>query len=180
MKDIQFSGNTGADACAAPQPSAELLHTKNFCARFVSILAVRQHLMVCRDSERSCYHVELDMSGSAASYEAGDHVGIYVENNTDIVEKVCRLLQHSPDTILQFKHPPGNPDRLAPCPAGVDAHWTEMDDPLTRMRHRFQAWLIAFSTLKMKLGMRWPEKLGHTLRDCIAHSTRRLACVLLA
>lgn len=59
------------------------------------------------------------MTGSAASYEAGDHVGIYIENGTDIVEKVCRLLQHSPDTILQFKHPPGNPDRLAPCPTGV-------------------------------------------------------------
>ena len=58
------------------------------------------------------------MTGSAASYEAGDHVGIYVENEPDIVDKVCRLLQHSPDTILQFKHPPGNPDRLAQCPAG--------------------------------------------------------------
>ncbi|KAK9840231.1 hypothetical protein WJX74_005974 [Apatococcus lobatus] len=90
------------------------------------------------DSERSCYHVELDMTGSAASYEAGDHVGIYVENEPDIVGRVCRLLQHSPDTVLHFKHPPGNPDRLAPCPAGnvtlrtAVAQWTDVLSPMRK------------------------------------------------
>ncbi len=73
---------------------------------------------ICRDSERSCYHLELDMSGSAASYEAGDHVGIYIENGEDIVDEVCRLLQHSPETVLRLQHPAGNPDRLPPCPSG--------------------------------------------------------------
>ncbi|PSC71305.1 NADPH-cytochrome P450 reductase isoform A [Micractinium conductrix] len=41
---------------------------------------------------RSCVHVELDISGCQASYEAGDHVAVFAENSPAVVEAAARVL----------------------------------------------------------------------------------------
>lgn len=56
-------------------------------------------------SDRSCVHVELDISKSKASYEAGDHIGVFPENNSDVVRQAAALLGKPLDFCFTFGMP---------------------------------------------------------------------------
>lgn len=56
-------------------------------------------------SDRSCVHVEVDISGADAHYEAGDHVAVYAQNSSAVVEEVGRLLGQPLDTVICLKAP---------------------------------------------------------------------------
>ena len=64
-------------------------------------------------SERSCLHVELDISGSGLTYEAGDHVGILPNNDPALVEEAAALLGQPLDTVFNLAVPVGNPNDLS-------------------------------------------------------------------
>ena len=76
-----------------------------------SVLLVRE--LHQPGSDRSCLHVELDTGGSGMDYEAGDHVGIFVENSAAAVAEAAQLLGMPLDTVFSLRVPDGNSDHLS-------------------------------------------------------------------
>jgi NADPH-ferrihemoprotein reductase len=60
-----------------------------------------------RASDRSCVHVELDISRApkALRYETGDHVAVYAANSTAVVEVAALALGLPLDTVFTLKAP---------------------------------------------------------------------------
>ena len=55
-----------------------------------------------KGGDRSCMHIELDITGSNLTYIAGDHVAILPENNPELVCRIGELLGVDLDTVFSL------------------------------------------------------------------------------
>jgi len=57
-----------------------------------------------RDSTKNVYHIELDIDGSAITYQAGDSLGVVTNNSESIVEKFAQIHHFNTKKTVTYKH----------------------------------------------------------------------------
>lgn len=77
---------------------------------------VRMNQELHTGGDRSCRHVEFDISGSRLRYEAGDHVAVYPTNDTELVEKFGELLHVDLDTVFTLTNVDEDSSKKHPFP----------------------------------------------------------------
>ncbi|XKL60361.1 hypothetical protein PGB90_001377 [Kerria lacca] len=81
---------------------------------FLSAIKVNRELHTSGD--RSCAHIEFDIEGSKMRYEAGDHVGVFPENNVELVNKIGELLNVNLDIVFTLTNTDEDSSKKHPFP----------------------------------------------------------------
>ncbi|XP_050457452.1 NADPH--cytochrome P450 reductase isoform X3 [Cataglyphis hispanica] len=99
-------------------------------------------------SERSCMHIEFDITDSKIRYEAGDHLAVYPVNNAELVNKIGEQCGASLDTVFTLtntdeestkKHP-------FPCPCSYRTALTHYLDITSNPRTHVLKELAEYAT----------------------------------
>ena len=80
---------------------------------FMAPVAVHRELH--KSGDRSCMHIEFDISGSKLRYDAGDHVAVFPTNDADIVEKLGARLSADLGTVFTLTNLDGSCFLLLDC-----------------------------------------------------------------
>lgn len=92
-------------------------NTKN---PFLATMTVNRELH--KGGDRSCMHIELDITGSKLSYVAGDHVAIYPINDPAQVEKIGQILDVDLDVVFSLTNVDGEATKVNPFPCPTTYH----------------------------------------------------------
>lgn len=88
------AGSAGSAAAAAPAES-QYSRSNPFQAEVITTVNLNG-----RGSERETRHLELSLEGSGLTYEPGDVVGVYPENDPSLVEQIIAVMKWSPDEAV--------------------------------------------------------------------------------
>lgn len=53
--------------------------------------------------DRSCMHIEFDISGSKMRYDAGDHLAMYPVNDEDLVTRLSQITNSDLNTVSSHR-----------------------------------------------------------------------------
>lgn len=67
---------------------------------FMSQMTLKRELH--NGGDRSCLHIEMDITNSKMRYDAGDHIAVYPKNETALVNKIGELLGVDLDTVFSL------------------------------------------------------------------------------
>ncbi|XP_034251435.1 NADPH--cytochrome P450 reductase [Thrips palmi] len=83
---------------------------------FLGTIKVNRELH--KTGDRQCMHLEFDIEGSKMRYDAGDHIALYPVNNSEIVNKLGKLLDADLDTAITLTNTDeeSSKKRPFPCP----------------------------------------------------------------
>ncbi|KAL6528959.1 MFS transporter multidrug-resistance type transporter [Orobanche minor] len=137
------SGNSVSDKSSANSyANGNAVHDAQHPCR-VNVAVMRE--LHAPASDRSCTHLEFDISGTGLSYETGDHVGVYHENLIETVEEAERLLNLTHRCTFRYTDkedgtPLGGsamPPPLPPCTSALNALAAYASDPseANRLKH---------------------------------------------
>ncbi|KAL7674407.1 hypothetical protein ACOME3_000686 [Neoechinorhynchus agilis] len=92
-----------------------------------------------KDTQKSCIHLEIDISSSSMRYECGDHCAIYVPNPIELIESLRELYLESVDfdelIYLENKEALNAVDlNPFPCPCSYRTaftHYVDLSGPLS-------------------------------------------------
>lgn len=93
-------GATTQPAMAHSQPITASVYTKN--APYSATLLARQQI-TARHAEKNVQHLEIDLADSGIQYEAGDALGVYVNNSAALINDFLTILQLDGATVVQNK-----------------------------------------------------------------------------
>ncbi|MBT6692470.1 MAG: assimilatory sulfite reductase (NADPH) flavoprotein subunit [Porticoccaceae bacterium] len=69
---------------------------------FSATISIIQKL-TAPDSIKDTYHLEIDLAGSGLSYRPGDALGVWADNDKDLVAEILSRLSIDPQTSVSFK-----------------------------------------------------------------------------
>ena len=110
LKYTEFSSHEAAVAAGTPG-SSNTLDTNQPALQLP--VAVNRELY--ESGDRSCRHLELDLGGQSASYETGDHIGIYANNDETMVEYLATRCNVDPQTWFTLSDESGVSPFPCPC-----------------------------------------------------------------
>lgn len=81
---------------------------------FLSPIRVNRELY--KGGDRSCMHIEFDVEGSKIRYDVGDHLAIYPQNDTELVDRIGKLLNVNLDTVFTLTNTDEESSKKHPFP----------------------------------------------------------------
>ena len=101
---------------------------------------------ITRDG-RSCLHMEVDISGSGMSYEAGDHIAVYPQNDSALVEELGKRLEIDLDSVFMLENTdPSNKKLPFPCPCTYRTALTHYLDIAHLPKHHLLSTLAQYAS----------------------------------
>ena len=79
--------------------------TQTYSKAYPFLARIKERYNLCKEgSQKSTFHVVLDLEGSGIVYQAGDSIAVQPTNDQLIVEKMLQSLQAKGDQIISDKH----------------------------------------------------------------------------